>query len=110
MAIKKKAAKKAAKKVVVCRESSHILVNCQANDSVDIRCGGPRYLGYDFYVEKGHEKESTDLIKKTLKECGFPCIGTRISPNGFIAEKNLWSLKMIEKCIKNNEAGLTKQR
>lgn len=29
-----------------------ISVNCVANDPVDIRCGGPNYLGFDFFVEE----------------------------------------------------------
>jgi len=52
--VKKKAApKRAAKKTVVCRDSSLIKVDCEANCQVDIRCGGARYLGYDFFFEKG---------------------------------------------------------
>ena len=28
-----------------------IVVDCERNDPVDIRCGGPDYLGFDFYVK-----------------------------------------------------------
>ena len=29
-----------------------ICVNCVPNDPVDIRCGGPNYLGFDFFVRE----------------------------------------------------------
>ena len=36
------------KKLIKC---SRIGVDCVANDPVDIRCGGPEYLGFDFNVK-----------------------------------------------------------
>ena len=35
------------KELVKCTE---IGVDCVENDPVDIRCGGPEYLGFDFFV------------------------------------------------------------
>lgn len=39
---------------------SQISVDCVANDPVDIRCGGPEYLGFDFNVRV----EQTEEMKK----------------------------------------------
>ena len=41
---------------------SQISVDCVANDPVDIRCGGPEYLGFDFNVRV----EQTEEMKKFI--------------------------------------------
>lgn len=43
-------------------EYSKICVDCVKNDPVDISCGGPDYLGFDFYVQKDKVKEMKILF------------------------------------------------
>ena len=59
------------KKLIKC---SRIGVDCVANDPVDIRCGGPEYLGFDFNVR---EEETEDMIqdKRSIKEYEDPFKG-----------------------------------
>ena len=38
-------------------------VDCTINDPVDVRCGGPEYLGFDFNVRKEDSKEMLNFIK-----------------------------------------------
>ena len=45
---------------------SKISVDCVSNDPVDIRCGGPEFLGFDFYVREENTKEMTKFIIMTL--------------------------------------------
>ena len=42
----------------------HVCVNVANNDLVDIRCGGPNILGFDFYVDPDWKP---DDIKKFIK-------------------------------------------
>ena len=48
-------------KTVKIYEAKHYSVNCKENDYTDIKCGGPLYLGFDFYID------STILEKKIIK-------------------------------------------
>lgn len=43
-----------------------IEVDVKENDRVDIRCGGPQYLGFDFYVDAD---EKPDAIRKFVQDC-----------------------------------------
>ena len=47
-------------KIISC---SHISVDCVVNDPVDVRCGGPDFLGFDFFVRQ----EETDYMKQAIK-------------------------------------------
>lgn len=77
-----------------------IIVDCKKNDSVDIKCGGPQYLGFDFYIDSElNIKKEISFIKETLEEYGKPCINIQ-SGKKLIVQK-LWTRKMIEKEINN---------
>lgn len=43
-----------------------LAVDCVNNDPVDIRCGGPKYLGFDFFVRPEKKVEMSDFIQKAL--------------------------------------------
>ena len=43
-----------------------INIDCTINDPVDVRCGGPEYLGFDFNVRKEDSKE-IDTKKKNIR-------------------------------------------
>lgn len=40
---------------------SQISVDCMANDPMDIRLGGPEYLGFDFLLKKTKQRKCEDL-------------------------------------------------
>lgn len=46
------------------RKKVLLSVDCYENDSVDIRCGGPRYLGFDFTVFSEDVDFALEAIKK----------------------------------------------
>lgn len=76
-----------------------IIVNCEENDIVDIKCGGPRFLGYDFFVNESESKDIINFIKEKLKEFNQPllhifCIDIRDE------SVELWSKDKISECIK----------
>lgn len=51
-----------------------IVVNCEENDPVDIRCGGPRILGFDFYVRNNMGDIIEDKIRTLLTKYNRPVI------------------------------------
>ncbi len=78
-------------------------VSCKENDIVDIRCGGPRILGYDFGVSPDNDKkEMIEHIKSCIKKYNRPFMGisTRVVKN--FPVENLWDKEKIETCIKKN--------
>ena len=85
-----------------------IVVDCQYNDEVDIRCGGPYSLGYDFFVEKSQVEEMIDFVKETCEKLGVPILALYYDKlETFKKEQNkVWTKEKIYKCIENNEAGL----
>ena len=52
---------------------TNICVECVANDPVDIRCGGPKYLGFDFPVkdtELEEMKSALNILKTKIIKTG----------------------------------------
>ncbi len=90
------------KKIEVC-DAILYEVSCKENDSVDIRCGGPAILGYDFGVSPDENKtEIINHIKTCIKKYNRPFIGisTRVIKN--FPVENLWTKDKIELCIKEH--------
>lgn len=80
----------------------HIIVDCEQNDKVDMRCGGPATLGYDFFVNDEDLSSMVDYILKQLKKNHQPCIGIHwvdIS-KGTEEKYKLWDKDSIRECIK----------
>lgn len=75
--------------------SIKVSIDCIENDSVDIKCGGPLYIGFDFYVKN---KDLIPFIKEMLKKYNCPLINFRVSENSDIPAQ--WNKRMIEKEIK----------
>ena len=75
-----------------------IVVDCEENDIVDIRCGGPRILGYDFYVEDEEVKDLVKFIKEMLKKYNQPLMKIQTISN--VTSFYVWNKENIEKCIK----------
>ncbi len=59
---------------VICRV---VKVDCIPNDPVDIKFGGPKYLGVDVYVKKSDVKFMMDYIRYMFYEYGIPFINIR---------------------------------
>ena len=74
---------------------SKISVDCVANDPVDIRAGGPYYLGFDFNVKEEETEEMKKFIAVTLETFEIPLINLYTSGNNLIEEKQVWDKKRI---------------
>ncbi len=80
-------------KKVSAYKAVHLSVDCKHNDRVDIKCGGPAFLGFDFYVDPADVVKLTAHIKKELKANGTPLIS--ICKEGERLVKGLWTRLMI---------------
>ena len=81
-----------------------ITISCYKNDLVDIKCGGPEYLGFDFFVDADISiKKIEKFIINTLKKYNHPILSLHINKNKFrwIEKNNLWTFEKIENCIMN---------
>ncbi len=88
------------KKIEVC-DAILYEVSCKKNDSVDIKCGGPAILGYEFCVSPDENKtQIINHIKACIKKYNRPFmrISTRVSEN--FPVESLWTKDKIEWCIK----------
>jgi hypothetical protein len=78
-------------------------VDCCPNDPVDIRCGGPRTLGFDFSVA-ANDKEIEKFIRTTLAECKLPCQGVWVEDEvHLVPNKDMWTRSRIRNCIKRDQ-------
>lgn len=79
---------------------SRISVNCVLNDPVEVLCGGPEFLGFDFAVR---EEETTDLqnvILMALESNEVPVIRLNVGKTR-ATESSLWSSEQIIKEIEH---------
>lgn len=74
---------------------SKISVNCTANDPVDIRCGGPKFLGFDFNVREDQASEMTKFIIMTLNELEVPLIDIETTGTIDVGEQDIWTKQRI---------------
>ena len=74
---------------------SRISIDCVVNDPVDIRCGGPEYLGFDFNVKEEETEEMKKFIEITLETFGIPLINLYHSKTNLIEEKYVWTKEKI---------------
>ena len=70
---------------------SQISVDCVANDPVDIRCGGPEYLGFDFNVRVEQTEEMKKFIAVTLEIFEIP-----------LTNLYVWTKERIVKAVKDD--------
>ena len=79
---------------------SQISVDCVANDPVDIRCGGPEYLGFDFFVKKEETEYMQLFIRETLKVLEIPLTNMYASCKNMKKPSNkLWTKERIVEAI-----------
>lgn len=94
------------KTIKVC-DAIHVDVSCGRNDPVDVRCGGPTILGYDFFISPDENVDDFgNFIKKCLRKYHRPLLGVQIETRKDFPVDKLWTKKMIEDCIKKNGLGL----
>lgn len=78
---------------------AQICVDCVANDPVDIRCGGPEYLGFDFFVREEQAEEMKDFVLATLQNFMVPLKEIYISGSLPLDEEHVWDEKRIFEVI-----------
>jgi len=78
-----------------------ISINCEPNDPVDVRCGGPLTLGFDFVTRSDETPEELEKhLRFILKENHIPCLSISICEAGAWAKCKMWTKKQMEECIK----------
>jgi len=78
-------------------EGKWVRIGVARNDVVDIKCGGPAVLGFDFVVAWEEDNQNlTALLKQEMKT--RPYISLQISDRKIEVPK-LWSRDEISECI-----------
>lgn len=77
-----------------------LVVDCMENDPIDFKCGGPRILGFDFFVKPDECDTRIEEIKALLLKYKRPLMSVRTVPCVPGKQYTLWSLDSIEKEIK----------
>ena len=85
---------------------SIIGVDCVTNDPVDIRCGGPEYLGFDFNVREEETEEMKKFITITLETFKIPLANLYVSSTKELEEKDVWDKKRIVEAIQKDASYL----
>lgn len=78
---------------------SKIGVDCVTNDPVDIRCGGPEFLGFDFNVREEQTKEMTKFIIMTLDNLEVPLVSIKVTGTAEVKETDVWTKRRIVQAI-----------
>ncbi|MBQ4634502.1 MAG: hypothetical protein IJB71_04055 [Bacilli bacterium] len=81
---------------------SKINVDCVANDPVDIRCGGPDYLGFDFNVREEQTEDIKKFIAVTLESLEVPLVNLYVSGTIDLSEEDVWTKERIVKAVKDD--------
>jgi len=82
------------------KKARQCVVDICENDSVDIRCGGPRKLGFDFQLDpKLSVTEWASLIYEELKKKSFPCQRISITRPRILPGK-VWTPLAVKRCIR----------
>ena len=79
---------------------SKIGVDCIKNDPVDVKCGGPVYLGFDFYVREEEVEELGKYIKEELKQYAIPFINIYVEDGYSLALNLVYDKEKISSSIK----------
>jgi hypothetical protein len=91
-------------KIISC---TSISVDCVANDPVDINCGGPAYLGFDFSVNKEQVEEMKNYIIETLNSFEVPISAIYSCGEYYLNEEKVWTKERILEAI-NKDADYLK--
>ena len=83
-------------KIIHC---TRIGVDCVANDPVDVRCGGPEYLGFDFNVQKEQAEEMKKFIREALNSFSVPVAAIYSYGEIDLNEEKVWTKERIVAAI-----------
>jgi len=83
-----------------------IHVDCVANDPVDIRSGGPDFLGFDFNVKEAESEDMKKFISVTLDTLDVPLIRMYVGARTTLGEKDVWTKERIVEAIKKDASYL----
>lgn len=86
-------------KIVHC---TRISIDCVANDPVDVSCGGPDYLGFDFNVQKEQTEEMKKFISEALNSFNVPVDAIYSCGELNIPEEKVWTKERIVAAIKKD--------
>jgi hypothetical protein len=81
-------------------------VDCVANDPVDIRAGGPEYLGFDFSVRTKDYDHMKEFIIDTLLGYEVPIIGIYKAGEKDLPRDRVWTETTIAAEIRKDAAYL----
>ena len=85
---------------------THLSIDCVENDPVDIRCGGPGFLGFDFFVLTEKVDEMETFTRMALQECEIPIQGFQRLETIDLPEEKVWTKERIVESIKTDAAYL----
>ncbi len=88
---------------------SVISVDCVHNDVIDIKSGGPLYLGFDFYVHKDIKEEMQELIVLALEEYHIPLVKINSAYEIKVPHSKVWNKDKIITEIENKATFLCEQ-
>jgi len=88
--------------------AAKIGVDVCRNDPVDVRAGGPEWLGFDFFVEESLSEDMIKFIRVSLKQLGLPSASVKVVEKLVLAKNEVWDKKKILASI-NNEAEYLKE-
>ena len=81
---------------------SHICIDCVSNDPVDIRCGGPEFLGFDFFVKCEDVDYMQQVIMITFNQIEMPFKKMTITGPFNKKVTDVWTRDRIVKTILRN--------
>lgn len=90
-------------KIIHC---SRIAVDCVENDPVDIRSGGPEYLGFDFNVSKEKTEEMKKFIAEALNSFEVPVTAIYSYGEIDLSEERIWTKERIVEAISKDASYL----
>lgn len=87
-------------------KGTKIVIDCIPNDPVDIRCGGPEILGYDYFVKQEETISLIEVVEKTLEELNLPIMEIRVEDEGKLrlTEKEVWTKERIIQSLINDSS------
>lgn len=75
-------------------------VDCVANDPVDIKAGGPKYLGFDFSVRTKEYDYMKEFIIDTLLGYEVPIVGIYKTGEKDLPREKVWTESKIAEEIR----------
>jgi hypothetical protein len=82
---------------------SKICVDVCRNDPVDIRAGGPEWLGFDFFVEDSLSDEMIKFIQVSLTHLNVPFANIYSVDKSVVNKTDVWNKERILEAL-NNQA------